>query len=147
VTGVTVVDNDPKNHDATLIIDLCAPNALPPTRFECIILTQTLQQVPDVQAALGNLWTALAPGGVLLLTVPALSCAVDLDLWRFTPRALELLLRRLLPDAAEIEVEGHGHAVTGAAFFLGLAAQDVGSARLVVDDVRYPVVSCARVRR
>src|ERR1700736_6053813 len=39
VTGVTVVDNDPGNPDASLIVDLCTPEALPAARFDCIILT------------------------------------------------------------------------------------------------------------
>src|SRR5678815_5493895 len=47
--------------------------ALPPAAFDCMIVTQTLLFVFDVRRALSNLRDALAPGGVLLVTVPGIS--------------------------------------------------------------------------
>ena len=43
------------------------------TRFDCAIVTQTLQFVYDVRAALATLHRILAPGGVLLATVPGIT--------------------------------------------------------------------------
>ncbi len=55
VTGVTIVDIDPDNTQATLEADLCERGSLPPSSFECVIVTQTLQLLPDVPTALDNL--------------------------------------------------------------------------------------------
>jgi hypothetical protein len=151
VSGSSVVDLDPSNPRATVIADLCEPGALPDRRFDCIILTQTLQYLGRPDIALRNLWSALTPDGVLLLTVPALSrldpAAGASDRWRFTPFGLETLLRAALPPEAEIEVAGYGNAIAGAAFFVGLATQDIGRKRIRSLDTAFPVSCCARVRR
>ena len=42
---VEIVDIDASNADATIVADLLEPNSLPANRFDCFILTQTLQLV------------------------------------------------------------------------------------------------------
>lgn len=147
-TRVDVVDVDPDNPRATLVADLDAPGALPEGAYDCIVLTQTLQFLTP-EAALPSLWRALAPGGVLLLSVSALvrQETPDSDRWRVPPAGLRDLLARHLPAEAEVEVEGRGNAVVAAALVLGLAVEEVGPAALVPQDWRFPVVSTARVRR
>jgi hypothetical protein len=111
-----------------------------------VILTQTLQFLVDPVEALVNLESSLAPGGVLLVTVPALSRRdlADRDYWRWTPLGLETLCRRALPDA-DVSVTAYGNAGTGAAFFVGLSAENVGRRVLGKDDPNFPVTVCARV--
>ena len=123
--------------------------ALPSAAFDCILLTQTLQYLDDLDAALANLWGALRPGGVLLLTAPSLSRNDPLghDHWRFTPTGLERLLTTTLPDDAAITVRGYGNAIAGAAVFLGLAVEDLGRAHIEPVDPAYPVIVGARVTR
>jgi SAM-dependent methyltransferase len=151
VSTTTILDIDATNPQATLIADLCESNSLPRDRFDCEIVTQTLQLLPDPVIALTNLWDALAPGGVLLITVPVISRvapeAPNSDYWRFTPRGLQTLVRAALPDCAAIEVEGHGNAVAGAAFILGLSTQNVGVERIRREDNRFPIIACARVTK
>ena len=67
-----MLDIDPANTNATIVADLGEADCLPAARFDCVIFTQTLHLIPDMRVALANIWRALAPGGVLLLTVPAL---------------------------------------------------------------------------
>ena len=50
--------------EATIVADLSEPNSLPANRFDCFILTQTLQLVADLEAALENAWQSLTSGGV-----------------------------------------------------------------------------------
>jgi hypothetical protein len=57
------------------------------------------------------------------------------------------MLRRELPADAEVETEQHGNATTVIASMLGLAAEDLADRADRDDDVRYPLVSLARVRK
>ena len=85
----------------------------------------------------------------MLVTAPALSRVdiEDVDYWRWTPVGLDRLLRAELPSTAEVRVEGFGNALAGAAFFLGLASENIGLGRVRRSDPFFPVVSCARVVR
>jgi SAM-dependent methyltransferase len=147
VASVTVVDIDRENMQATLLCDLCEPGALPEAAFDCVILAQTLQYLRDLGIALSNLWRSLAPQGVLLITVPALSRDDPLgnDFWRFTPAGLGELLAAHLPAHAEIAVTGYGNALTGAAALLGLTVEDVGPKYFGQSDPSFPLLVAARV--
>ena len=58
------------NPQATIVADLTDAPHIPDDTFDCAIVTQTLQFVYDVRAAFATLHRILAPGGVLLATVP-----------------------------------------------------------------------------
>lgn len=149
MTDVTVIDIDPGNPDATLVVDLCQPDSLPAGCFDCVILTQTAQLLRDLDVAITNIYRSLAPGGVTLISVPTVS-RVDrdspADYWRFTPQGLEHKLATLLPEA-EIDVWAHGNVLLGIGFLLGLAADELSPAEQAVNDPYFPLVACARVRR
>jgi SAM-dependent methyltransferase len=141
-----VLDIRATNRRATIVADLCKPGSLPREQFDCVILTHTLQLLEDPAVALGNIGASLVPGGVALITVPSLG-RLDLgdrDYWRWVPSGLEVLCRRAMPDT-EVQVSAYGNAGTGAAFFVGLSAENVGRRVLGQDDARFPVVTCARV--
>lgn len=113
------------------------------------MLTQTLQLVFDVRAALANAHRVLRPGGVLLATMPVASRICDpllTDHWRFTP----LAVRRLLDDVfgpGVSTVSGRGNVLAQVAFLEGLAAEDLSAGELAVDDEHLPLVVCARAVR
>ena len=149
VTSSDVVDMS-QSDAATIVADLAAPGSLPPRRFDCVIVTQTLQYVADPAAAVANLWGALAEGGTLLLTVPCLQ-RIDPDLpgvdrWRFTPLGLEQLIGRGCPDG-NAEVVGYGNVLVCVAFLMGLAADELRAAELEERDPDFPLIACARVRK
>lgn len=149
VRSVAVVDIDTDNVQATLHCDLCERGSLPREAFDCIIFTQTLHLLIDLDVALENLWGALRPGGVLLMTVPALSCCnpIESDYWRFTPLGLEALLVRTLPADAEIATNGRGNSVAAAAQIVAASVEDLGARHLHDFDAAYPVVVEARVAK
>lgn len=150
VTEEHVVDIDASNPDATIIADLAQPGSLPADRFDCFLLLQTLQYVRDVSRSLANCWGSLAPGGVLLVTVPAMS-KVDVtftqqDRWRFTPAGLAEVLRNSCPGA-ELEVVGYGNVATAIASLLGLAAEELHDNELRFHDLDFPLLAAGRARK
>ena len=56
------------NPQATIVADLTHADDVPSESFDCIVCTQTLQMIVDVEAALRHLARMLQPGGVLLTT-------------------------------------------------------------------------------
>jgi SAM-dependent methyltransferase len=150
VTRADVLDIDPRNLRATIVADLGEPGSLPPNRFECIIFTQTLHLIPDMPVAMANVWQALRPGGVLLVTVPALGRhdtaeGFHHDRWRVTQTGLDWMLGAL-PSACW-ETTTFGNALTCAAFLYGLAAEEMQPAELEYADPQYPLIVGARAVR
>ena len=70
----------PTTSKATLFGDLTQPGVLPDEAFDCIVLTQTLQLIFELEEAVTRLYAALKPGGMLLLTVPGIS-PIDRGEW------------------------------------------------------------------
>ena len=150
VTGRDVLDIDAANDLATIVGDLSELGSLPSERFDCFILTETLQLVPDLYAAVQNAWRSLAPGGVLLITVPTLSRidpqSRDVDSWRLTPTGLGRVVARSCPGA-EVQIEGYGNVLMAIAFLLGLATKDLREEELLASDPDFPIGTCARVAK
>jgi hypothetical protein len=147
---VELVDNDPSNPDATIVADLAEQGSLPAARFDCFILTQTLQLVGDLEAALENAWQALSSRGVLLVTMPGLTRAdpehTGSDRWRVTAPGLDTVLARTCPDGRR-EVEAYGNLIAAVAFLMGLATEELEESELAVSDPHFSVVVCAWVQK
>jgi SAM-dependent methyltransferase len=143
-----VLDINPANTLATIVADLGEADSLPEQRFDCIIFTQTLHLIPDMRVALANVWRAIAPGGVLLLTVPALGRhdtrkGFHHDRWRVTKTGLEWLLGGL-PDGRAATTT-YGNVLSCTAFLYGLAAEELHPEELHVTDPAFPLIVAARV--
>ena len=135
----------------TLAADLTFAPHLRAASFDCVILTQTLQYVYDLQAAMATVARILAPGGTLLLSVPGVSRTsdpawADRWMWNFTSRSVARLLSDFF-DAAGLEVEGHGNLPAAVAFLHGLSVEDLGTERLAPADPGYEVCITARAVR
>jgi SAM-dependent methyltransferase len=148
VTSRNVLDIDSSNTAATIVADLSERDSLPEKQFDCVIFTQTLHLIPDMEAAVANVWRALSPGGVLLLTVPALGRhevrkGFHPDRWRVTKTGLEWLLNRLPDGRAEITT--YGNVLSCTAFLYGLAAEELRPEELQVFDREFPLIVAARV--
>jgi SAM-dependent methyltransferase len=144
-----ILDIDADNARATHVADLAEADGLPSETFDCFLLTQTLQYIFDVPAALTHAHRILRPGGVLLATLPVTSRLPDpplTDYWRFTPESTS----RLFDDAfgpGAATVSGRGNVLAQVAFLKGLAAEDLTAAELAVNDERFPLIVCARAVR
>jgi len=148
VTAAEVLDVDPTNPLTTRVADLAAADEIPADTFDCIILTQTLQFIPDVPAAVRHTHRMLKPGGVLLCTVPSVSrlaprYGLERDYWRFTPASCRVLFgERFGPD--RIEVRGWGNVLAGVAFLMGMAAEELSERELNRQDDYFPLIVTVR---
>jgi len=151
LASVTVLDIDATNPRATLVADLCREGSLPVGAFDCLVITQTLHFLPDIDTALRNLLASLKPGGTLLLTAPVASPTSwpehPLDSWRFMPRGLEILAHRHARPGDQFEVLTFGNRVTVAAFVLSLALEDLRHRDLAPVDPLCPLLTALRFRR
>lgn len=143
----SILDIDPSSRDATIHADLASADAIASEQFDCFILTQTLQFIFDVRAALRHAHRMLRPGGALLATVPSMS-RIDKDLatvdyWRFTAPACNRLFGELFsPD--RLTIRTYGNVLAGSAFWKGLATEDVSTRELDLRDERFPVLIAIR---
>ena len=61
-----VLDINPGNPAATIVADLTAAEGVPANSFDCFVLTQTLQFIYDVRAAVTQVHRMLRPGGIFV---------------------------------------------------------------------------------
>jgi SAM-dependent methyltransferase len=144
-----VLDIDADNPLAGLVADLTRSEQLPEGRFDCFVLTQTLQYVADPGAAVRSCRQVLVEGGVALVTVPTVSAIMEPhrpDLWRFTPSGCRALFEPVF-GAGNVEVEAHGNLLTSIAFLHGVAAEELELRELEACDARYPVIVSVRAVR
>jgi SAM-dependent methyltransferase len=147
-TGVEKVDilmAKEGNPQATIVGDLADAPHIPSDSFDCAIVTQTLQFVYDVRAALRTLERILSPGGVLLATAPGITKIsppeddVYGEWWHFTGRSLGRLAGEAFgPDGVEITT--YGNVLSAAGFLYGLAASDLQAEEIDVHDRLFEVV-------
>jgi hypothetical protein len=102
-----------------------------------------------VRAAIETLERILAPGGVLLLTVPGTSriCRPEADTWgdwwRFTSMSLKRLLEERFPENA-VETTAYGNVLTATAMLHGIAAEELKQSELDANDPDFEVTLTAR---
>lgn len=148
ITAQDVLHIVPGNPSATIEGDLSDPDTLPAARFDCIILTQTLQYIFDLGAAVANVRRSLKPGGVALITVPALAPLggdewSSSHLWLFTSPCVERLLAAEF-DRDKISVAAAGNLYAATAFLHAAAVEELSRAKLRKLDSWYPVTITAR---
>ena len=139
------------NPAATIVGDLSQPGTLPAAAFDCLVLTQTLHLIFDMQAAVVEMHRALKPGGVLLLTVPGIS-RIDRGawgadwFWSLTAAAAARLFGNVF-GTHNVRVEDHGNVFAATAFLQGLAVEEIDIAKLAYHDACYPVIVVVRAQK
>ena len=151
VTARDVLDIDAANTGATLVADLAITESLPAEQFDCFILTQTLQLIYDVRAAIESAHRVLRPGGTLLVTVPCISRIIpryglEADYWRFTAASCRRLFGDVFGDA-NVNVEPLGNVAAAVAFLRGAAVEEVPARVLEARDPYFPVIITVRAVR
>jgi SAM-dependent methyltransferase len=150
VTHSDVLHAVPGNPLATIVADLSHAPHIPDNAFDCILCTQTLQFIPEVDAAVSTLYRILRPGGVLLASSATIS-PLDLDeknqwgdYWRFTSQGFSHLFQRVF-TLGNIQVAAYGNVLAAIAFLHGLAAEELNPHELEHRDPAYELVVLARL--
>ena len=118
--------------------------------FDCIVLTQTLQYIFDIRAAVATLFRSLKPGGILLLTVPSVRSQIDgrtfggrLGIGGSLQRRYAVCWRNCFtPDA--VTVDTFGNIFVATAFHFGIALEELTPRELGHSDSEFPVIVVAR---
>jgi glycosyltransferase involved in cell wall biosynthesis len=148
VATADVLNRFPGNPQTTFLGDLAGESNLPSDTFDCVVLTQTLHLIYDMQAAVRTLLRVLRPGGVLLITVPWVSSIDrgewgDTWYWSLTPRALDRLLSEHF-GGGNVSINHYGNVLAATAFLYGLAEHELTPQELNVHDRFCPVIVAGR---
>jgi len=149
VRELDVLHADASNPIATIVGDLVTGEGLPSEQFDCVICTQTLHVIYEVEAAVRTLQRVLKPGGVALVTVAGITqtCRPDRDLWgdywRFTTLSARRLFETAFP-AEGVQVEAYGNVLASTAFLYGLAAEELRPHELDARDPDYEMLIAIR---
>jgi SAM-dependent methyltransferase len=151
VDSIAVLHATSENPEATIVGDLTDPSTLPEAAIDCLICTQTLGFIFDVERAIEGIARVLRPGGVLLATVGGISQISRYDMdrwgdyWRFTDASLRQLFARF---GSDVKIETYGNVSAAVAFLQGVAVEDLPD-RMVLDhhDADYQVVLSVIARR
>lgn len=141
-----VTENRP---GVTILGDLTNADHIPDDTFDCIILTQTLQAIFDVQAALRTVYRILKPGGIVLVTIPGISKISRYDMdrwgyyWSFTTQSARRLFEAVFPPA-NVHLEAHGNVLAAIAFLHGLATEELRQKELDHLDPDYELLITVR---
>ena len=151
VTHSDVLDISKDNPLATLVADLSRPDQFPEGRFDCFVLTQTMQFIYEVHEVVASAHRLLAPGGVLLATVPSISRIAPrygptTEYWRFTAASCTRLFGDVF-GAANVEVRTHGNVLAASAFLYGAAVEEISREKLDVNDSFFPLIISVRAAR
>ncbi|NNE36168.1 MAG: methyltransferase domain-containing protein [Rhodothermales bacterium] len=152
VSKVDVLHVAENREPVTIIGDLTNADHIPSDTFNCIILTQTLQCVFDLESAIKTVHRILAPGGVVLATIPGISkiSRYDMDrwgyFWSFTTASAQRLFEHAFP-AANVRVEAYGNVLSAISFLHGLSAGELKKRELDYHDADYQVIITVRAKK
>ena len=147
-----ILHNVPGRARATMVLDLANTDAAPSGRFDCIICTQTLHLIFDINAAIRTLHKMLRPGGILLLTAPAITAISRWDMdrhgdhWRFTSATIRRLFEEAF-DGVELDIRSYGNVYAATAFLHGLAVEELDSEKLSYFDPDYEILIALRMTK
>ena len=145
VTSSDVLHFTEGSPEATVVADLSACPQIADGSFDCIILTQTLHYIYDMEAAVAELHRVLAPGGRLLCTVPGISqiSRHDMDRWGDRWRLTTLSAEELFATAFDTElttVTAYGNTLTSVCFLEGIVAEKLKPRELDARERDYELI-------
>lgn len=144
IEKLDILDIDKNNKEANLHGDLKNLHNIPDNLYDSIILTQVLQYIDEPSSALRECFRILKIGGHLFLTVPAMSRHDPKaeEFWRFTSEGINKLLSPIFSDD-NVKVVAYGNVLSGLAFWIGQAAEELSKEKIDFNDPNFPVLIAA----
>jgi SAM-dependent methyltransferase len=152
-TGVTkeeVMSYVEGNPQATIVADLTDAPHIPDNSFDCIIITQTLQMIFEVDKAIATLARILKPGGVVLCTSHGMTRVARREgvddwgeYWHFTTQSKRRLFHAQFAKE-NVAVSTVGNVFTCICNLHGLAASEIDATELETHDPNYEMLVLVR---
>lgn len=150
VTQPDVMSYVEGNPQATIVADLTDAPHIPDDSFDCIIITQTLQMIFEVDKAIATLHRILKPGGVVLCTSHGMSRVARREgvddwgeYWHFTTQSKRRLFHTHFPKE-NVSVSTVGNVFTCICNLHGLGASEIAPEELAVHDPNYELLVLVR---
>ena len=150
VTREDVLNYVDGNPNATIVADLTDAPHIPDDTFDCIIVTQTLQMIFEVDKAIKTLHRILKPGGVVLCTSHGMTRVARREgvddwgeYWHFTTQSKRRLFRAVFPRD-NVAVSTVGNIFTCICNLHGLAAREVDQSELDSHDPNFEMLVLVR---
>lgn len=150
VTREDVLNYVEGNPNATIVADLTDAPHIPDDTFDCIIITQTLQMIFEVDKAIKTLHRILKPGGVVLCTSHGMTRVARREgvddwgeYWHFTTQSKRRLFRAVFPRD-NVQVSTVGNVFTCICNLHGLAASEVDQSELDTHDPNFEMLVLVR---
>jgi SAM-dependent methyltransferase len=144
VTKSDILDIDANNTAANIIGDLRHLSEIKDETYDCIILTQVLQFIDNLDSAISECHRILKRGGVLLATLPCLSridniSGLEGDYWRFTKASASYVFQKKF-NTNNIQTKTFGNVRAGIYFYAGIAKDEASKKVLRVSDPNFPLI-------
>lgn len=150
VTQADVLNYVEGNPQATIVADLTDAPHIADNSFDCIIITQTLQMIFEVDKAIATLHRILKPGGVVLCTSHGMTRVARREgvddwgeYWHFTSQSKRRLFRAHF-TTDNVQVSTVGNVFTCICNLHGLGAAEVDPAELDLHDPNYEMLVMVR---
>ena len=141
------------NPQATIVADLTRAENIPDDSFDCIIITQTLQMIFEIDAAIRTLHRILRPGGVVLATshgITPIARREGVDdwgeYWHFTGQSSKKLFEKVFAPA-NVTITTYGNVLSTIASLHGLAASELTPEELAYCDPKYELLVMVRAKK
>lgn len=146
-----ILDIDKNNKKATIIDDLRSLKNISDETYDCVILTQVLQFIDDLDSVISACHRILKKNGILLATLPAISridcvSGIEGDFWRFTQASARFLFEKKF-EPSELEISSRGNVKAGTYFYTGFSQEDISSKILIEDDGNFPVLITVKAKK
>lgn len=134
--------------------DLSTGEGLEPESVDCLICTQTLPFIYDVQSAADHIVRLLKRGGTALITAGGISQIIQYEkihyghFWSFTEQSLKKLFESN-EDVELVDVIAYGNVKTASAFLYGISSEELKPDEMNAQDSCYQVIigACVKKRR
>ena len=150
VTQEDVLNYVEGNPKATIVADLTDAPHIPDNTFDCIIITQTLQMIFEVDKAIKTLHRILKPGGVVLCTSHGMTRVARREgvddwgeYWHFTTQSKRRLFRAVFPRD-NVAVSTVGNIFTCICNLHGLGASEIDQTELDSHDPNFEMLVLVR---